>query len=133
MKPLETLVFEGNQRRTFDFIKKGNSTYEVMKMKRAETLEDFIELVESAAGRKSLFTSEQESPLPDAAIGDEDSGEAIAITVQALLECSSESVYFSATYNDSVHYEEAVKQLKELERLMPSQKVIPSEIQKRVC
>lgn len=101
-------------------------------MKRAETIEEFMEFAQSAAGDKKLLTSQQESTSPDVMIGDEDTGAAsVSITVLALLEASEGSVYFSSVYEDEVEYGEAIKQLEKLEETIPTEKVDSSEIDKR--
>lgn len=101
-------------------------------MKRTKTLAEFMEFAHSAEGKKKLLTSQQESTSPDLLIGDEDIGAAsVSVTLLALLESGKESMFFSAAYEDEKKYNEAIRELQKLEETIPSEKVEPSEIDKR--
>ncbi|KMY53370.1 hypothetical protein AC623_04705 [Bacillus sp. FJAT-27231] len=102
-------------------------------MQQIQNLSELTELAKSEQGNKQLFISQQEKSSSGISLGDEDTkGANNEIEVKILMEAPEKVIVFKKVYNQSIEYEEAIKQIKALEQTVPLQKVSPEEIEKRI-
>ncbi|OCA87154.1 hypothetical protein [Pseudobacillus wudalianchiensis] len=102
-------------------------------MQQTQNLSELTELVKSEKGNIQLCISQQEKSSSGISLGDEDTGGADQeIEVKILMEAAKKAIVFEKVYNQSIEYEEAIKQIKALEQAFPLQKMSVEEIEKRI-